>query len=409
MKLSNTIIDYLLSGKQEKAINLWKYHLHRIIKARPDRWTNNMLNNLYGTMEFILNFDPFVKGVVNKRLFLIKSYDYTISAHFEGFVSRYYDVFYKILYNVVFFGKCLIKIDYGVMGYKIKIIAPQDYYVYDGEVISLTDEKYDLKSLIYFGEELFDISAVAISVVSMSIAKEHNDSLFYNNNRYLSGFIHSRISDNVVNNIPTDPTKQDDDNLFRILSNQIVDDVSTLSEQGGVLSTPEGIEIQHKDLANQNVSNSYLQYIERKCKDIENIILGRSTQQNDTSYASEKIRFMSTIDIQFADIRTIENIINTIITHIKWQEGRQDIVGKFEIQSAMDEDEINIMQVLNLVRNLGAVDSKGNPLTIDIKWLSKAIGVPFENKGKLQLGLNTWVQLTDEQKEIALQLQSQYN
>lgn len=386
MRYDNPITSFLLGGEYEKAINGWKRTLQRVVKSNPENWTYNQFNSLYGAMDFILNFDPFVKGAVNKRLYLLKSYDYNITAGFETLVEQHLSKFYDVLYNVIFFGKCLIRMERSVVGYKIKIIPPQKYYVNEGEIIFLTSDEYNIDSLIYFGEELFDVSSLAISVINMSMKKEHNDDLWYNNHRYLSGFVHSKISTQLANDIPTGNDNSNTDKMTSI-TEKVVNEVSNLSETGGVLSLPEGIEIEHKDLANPNTGNSYLQYIENKKRDIENIILGRSTQQNDTSYASEKIRFMSTIDIQFADIKTLEHIANTIITYIKWHTGQQNMVSKFAIQDAMDEDEINVMQVLNLVRNLGAIDDRGNPLTIDIKWLSEVLRVPFENKGKLQLGI----------------------
>ena len=378
MKYNNTITTFLLNGQHDKSINNWKRTLQRVIKSEPSTWTFNQFNSLYGTMDFVLNFDPFVKGVVNKRLFLIKAYDYQICDSFEQFVSEQLETFYKILYNVIFFGKCLVKIEHSMLRYFITIIPPQKYYVNEGDIIFLTDEEYNLDSLLYFGSDLFDISALALSIVPYSITKEHNYSLWYNNNIYLNGFIHSSISPELAVQVPQDETIQK-------VADKVIEQVSDLSETSGVLYTPAGVDIQHKDVVNTNVGSSYLQYINQIRVEIENIILGRSTQQKDTSYASEKIRFTSTTDIQFSDVKTIEHIINSVLKYIKWQQGGGELESKFEINVAVDEDELSMIQVLNGVKNLGAVDEYGEPLSVDSKWLSETLRIPFENTGSIKL------------------------
>jgi hypothetical protein len=101
------------------------------------------------------------------------------------------------------------------------------------------------------------------------------------------------------------------------VSQKIIDEVASLADTSGVLSTPTGVEIQHKDIVNTNVGGSYLQFIEKHEKVLENIIIGRSTQPNDTTYASEKLRYLSTQEIEFADRYSLENIVNKILLFVK--------------------------------------------------------------------------------------------
>jgi len=125
-------------------------------------------------MEYVLNIDPFIKGVVNKRLHLVKSYEYSVTEHFERFVLENNETFFKILYNMIFFGKCLLNITDEAMGFKIKIIPPQEYYVKDGDIIFLIDEEYNKRQMLYLGSDLVDVSAIGLSIVAMSIEKELN-------------------------------------------------------------------------------------------------------------------------------------------------------------------------------------------------------------------------------------------
>jgi hypothetical protein len=371
----NNIIDLLLVGKYEKALLAWNKNLQRIMKLECYKWSDSHFNSLYGTIDFILNKDPFIKSTANKRIFLVKSYDYQIDPILEQFVSYNLNTLYNILYGVIFYNKCLVYIEQTISNYKLHIIPPYKYYVNNGEIIFLNDEEYDLNTLLYFGEELFDIGMLGASIVSYSIAKEHNFSLWYNNNIYLNGFIHSSISSELaatVNDIET----------INSISDKVVDHVSNLSHTSGVLNTPEGIEITHKDIVNTNVGASYKLYVDQIKREIEDIILARSTQENDTTYASEKIRYLSTLDIQFTDAKQLEYIVNNIIKKIY---GNIDRSLSFKILTALDEDELSIVQVLNGLKNLDATDANGAPLMIDSKWLSDTCRIPLKNKGLIKL------------------------
>lgn len=125
----------------------------------------------------MLNSDIFIKGVVNKRLYLVKAYDYSVTEHFRQRVDDNLEHFFKMLYHLIFFGKCLINITNSVTGIKIAIIPPQDYYVDCGEIIFLKDEEYNKNELLFLGNELFDVSALGLSIVKSSIEKEHNRAL----------------------------------------------------------------------------------------------------------------------------------------------------------------------------------------------------------------------------------------
>ena len=110
MRYNNFIINLLLNGANERAITEWNRIIKKILSLEPKDWTYKQFNNLYGTMDFILNFDPFIKGVVNKRLFLIKSYDYTIAESYNSFILQHYDTFFKMLYNVIYHIICNLAI-----------------------------------------------------------------------------------------------------------------------------------------------------------------------------------------------------------------------------------------------------------------------------------------------------------
>ena len=292
----------------------------------------------------------------------------------RNFVNGNLDTFYKVLYNMIFFGKCLMHIDKSTE-YRISIIPPHKYYVLDGEFIFLNDEEYNTEELIYLGEELFDVSMLALSVAKLSMVKEHNDSLWYNNNKYLNGYVHTLIKPEVIPHLGENET-------INTVGDKMVQDIVALPENGGVLNTFEGIEAMHKDIVNTGVGTSYLQYIEKKEQSIENLILGRSTQANDTTYASEKIRFLNTTDIQFADVLQIQRVINTVLKREKWDFGIQHDI-EFKINVAVDEDELKLITVLNGLKNLDIKDELGEPPTFETEYLRKSIGMPLLNKGKV--------------------------
>lgn len=386
MNYNNGIIDLLLLGNYPKAINAWKRNLQKIIKLDCSKWSFSQFNNIYSTINYILNSDPFIKGVIKKRIHLIKSYDYQTDIYFEGFIQSNLDIFYNILYNIIFYNKCLVYIANISNSYKIQIIDADKYYVKDGEIIFLTDDEYDINSLLYFGEELFDIGMLGLSLVIFSITKEHNYNLWYNNNIYLNGFLHSSISTELSNEINTT-------NNINGFSDKLINELSNLPETSGLLNTPSGIEIAHKDIVNTNVGNFYQLYIEQIRKEIEDIILGRSTQQNDTSYASEKVRYLSTLDIQYSDIKELEKIVNNIVLKVKSISGKLDLKTEFKIVVAADEDELSSVQVLNGLNNLNAIDTKGNPLMVESEWIRDTFRIPIKNNGLIRLSASTAVAL----------------
>lgn len=407
MRYDSNIVNLLLNGHEQKAINTWNKVKQRVIRSEPSSWTYSQFNSIYGTIDYILNSDNFIKSAVNKRLYLLKAYDYTVAEEFERFVREQLDTFFDILYNVIFFGKCLVQMEIGINGWKIKIIPPQNYYKNeDGVFKFLTDDEYKVNTLLYFGNPLFDISAIGISVVNLAIQKDHNRVLWYNNNIYLNGFLHSTISKEVIEEAKLE--SDNEDITITKIADKLVNDINNLSLTSGVLNTPDGTKISHLKTANDTAGDSYKLFIHECKTDIENVILGRGTQQNDTTYASEKIRYLSTSDIQFADIKTLEKVVNNILDYIKWGTILQQVPSNFNISEAIDEDEINVLSVLNSIRNLGGVDKNDQPVMIPIDWLSKTTRIPFVNKGNLQLGVNTWIQQREEQIETRLELQNKY-
>jgi hypothetical protein len=94
-----------------------------------------MFNEFYGTIDFILTTDPFVKGVINKRLYLLKSYDWVTDGTDDSFVKDRINIFHQILYNQIFYGKCLVRIFEHFRKINISIIPPQEYYVLNGEYV----------------------------------------------------------------------------------------------------------------------------------------------------------------------------------------------------------------------------------------------------------------------------------
>ena len=392
MLFSGKIVSNIFEGKYTEAIKTWNTTLAKLLKSEPDTWSYTQFNNLYSTMGYILYADSFVKGVVNKRMNLLRAYDWQVQTMQKGecsvsgnaetlktFTQNHIETLHKILYNLVFFGKCLVEVkkdNYGY-NYNINIIKPQTYYKNDGEFFFLNDDEYPLDDLIYFGDELIDISAIAISITKQSMTKEHCDSLWYNNSQYLNGYVHTMATKDTLTALGNEET-------VNSVGEKLVSDIVRLPQSGGVLHTPEGMEATHKDIVNTSIGKEYELFIKKKEREIENIIFGRSTQENDTTYASEKLRYENTSDIQFADILTFQQIVTTILNKVKWDYSIMEAV-EFKVNVATDDDEMKLTTVLNGIKSLELKDSNGNAPEIEVEWLKKSTNIPFLNDGTFKL------------------------
>ena len=387
------IINNLLNAKHKKALNLWYKSLRTILNSRPEEWEHTQFNNIFGTMEFINGFDPYIRSIINKRRTQIESYDYTLEADNDiiEFIEDNINIIYDILFNVILYAKCIVHIKQNAFSYDIKIIPPSEYFVKtDGQKTFLVEADYYDDDLIYFGNNLFDTTALTISLVPYSIAKEHCHILNYNNNIYLNGFIQTTIKPEVVNQYNASGEIPPGQTPLEAISNDLVEKVDALKETGGIISTPEGIEIIHKQIVNDQISNAYRTFRDEIKDEIEILILGQAgTTKNDDkgSYAKAKVMQEATKDVTYRDIKLLEKIVNDIINYISIKEGNFN-TRKFKIKQAIDQDELYLAQVLGSIQQLNIKDNNANDLILDMKWLKENFNIPFENRGKFYLNNN---------------------
>jgi len=382
----NPIISHILAGNNDKAINNFKKNLSRLFRMKPDNYLLSDFHNLYSTIKFVMNFDPFVKSIMNKRMTQITSYEYTLEGDktITSFIDSNIDVFYNILYNTIIFGKCLVRIVQKIYGFEIEIIEPYRYYTNDDDIIFLDDSEYTMDSLIFFGGELIDISSIGIPLVIQSLTMQNCDKLWYNNNIKLNGFIHSTISPDAQQ-----ATQASDPNFH--IADKITEDIENLSDTGGVLSTPLGVEIQHKSIVNDSVGNSYKLYISEKKENIEIIILGQAgttREGNKGSYAKTKIMAEAAREIEYSDVKSLQNIVSDIITWFRVVLNSKEQTT-FKINIAVDQDEKYLVDVLNSLKQLNLKDEFNEPLSISSEWLKTQINIPFNNTGDLVIGEHT--------------------
>ena len=393
---TNQIINHLLNMKYNSGLKLWYKTLRSILNTHPQNWHYSQFNNIYGTMEFINRFDPYVRSIINKRRTQIESYDYIINGDNSlfSFIEDNINILYDILFNVILYGKCLVHIQQNTFNYDLKIISPSEYFIdYDNEKVFLVETDYIEDDFIYFGNELFDVSALTLSLVPYSIAKEHCHTLNYNNNIYLNGFIQTSIAPEVVAEYSASGQLPPGQIPLEVIGNDLVDKVDALKETGGVISTPEGIEIAHKQVVNDQVANAYKLFRDEIKDEIEILILGQAGTTRNTdrgSYAKAKVMQDATKDITYRDIKLLEKIVNDIICYISLKENNFNKI-QFKIKQAVDQDELYLAQVLGSIQQLNIKDDSGSDLILDMGWLKENFNIPFENEGKIYLNSNNIV------------------